>query len=389
MGCETYFVNYFSDPDTLKSANHVFSMQANPLMPDFRDGYSRGKLVDFAVGKLSGKVEDVLLTSSVGSDWAMVERLEKYFKILGNSSKQVKKSRDWSVLKKIFDKFKINYPKTLIFDGFDSLGGIDSFHGFKFPAVIKPSVEKEFQIKLVNNEIELNNLLFETQKKFNACKKKLHGKILVQEFIPGAPVSASVLSDGKESVTVSVNKQLIGLSELNSPGRFTYCGHVTPLDVGSDLTVKISGISNKIISGLGLVGSVGIDFVVSGSDVYFMEINPRFQDTLEAVERYRSINLVEKHIEACKGKLNKNLDLIFLNRAPGKFFAKGVLFSDKKIKAGNLNALSGIKDIPPEGAIINEGEPVCTIFVSGENEPDAVKNLLKSAGLIKNEFIII
>jgi len=389
MGCETYFVNYFSDPDTLKSAEHVFSMQANPLNPDFREGYSRGKLVDFAVRKLSGRVENVLPASSVGSDWAMVERLENHFKILGNSSKQVKKSRDWRVLKKIFDKFKINYPKTLIFDGFNSFGGIDSFRGFKFPAVVKPSVEKEFQIKLVNNETELNNFLSETQKKFSACKKKLNGKILVQEFIPGVPVSASVLSNGKESVTVSVNKQLIGLSELNAPGRFTYCGHVTPLDMGSDLTAKISGISTKIISNLGLVGSVGIDFVVSGSDVYFMEINPRFQDTLEAVERYRSINLVEKHIEACEGKLNKNLDLIFLNRAPGKFFAKGVLFSDKKIKAGNLNNISGIHDIPTEGAVINEGEPVCTIFVSGKNEPDAVKNLFKSAGLIKNESIII
>ena len=246
IGCETYFVNYFSDSDTLKSADHVFSMQENPLNPDFRDGYSRGKLVDFAVRKLSGRVENVLLASSVGSDCVMVERLENHFKILGNSSKQVKKSRDWSVLKKIFDEFKINYPETLIFDGFDSFGGIDSFRGLKFPAVIKPSVEKEFRIQLVNNEIELNNFLSETQKKFNACKKQLHGKILVQEFIPGVPVSASVLSDGKESVTVSVNRQLIGLSELNAPGNFTYCGHVTPLDTGFDLTVKISGISNKI-----------------------------------------------------------------------------------------------------------------------------------------------
>ena len=385
-GFETYLVDYFSDIDTLKSTGHVFSMQKNPLMPNFRQEYSREKLADFAIEKLKGKVEDVLLASSIGSDYGMIEKLENIFKILGNDSGKVKKARDWRIIKKTFDEFKIKYPGTLIVDSFTGLKNLIKNSNFDYPVIVKPSIEKEFQIKMASDKFQLNNFLYETLEKFKINDKKLHGKILIQEFIDGIPVSASILSDGKNPVTISINRQLIGVCELNSPGRFTYCGHATPADLTPDIKREISEISNKIISSIGLVGSVGIDFVISGDEIYFMEINPRFQDTLESVEKYRNINLVEKHLEALNGNLDTKL-LKSSGNHPEKYLAKGILFADKKIKIGNLNIIPCIHDIPREGTVINEGEPVCTISVFGKNEPEALKNLFKNAGLIKDEFI--
>jgi len=408
-GYETYLVDYFSDLDTLKSADHVFSMQKNPLKPNFRKEYSREKLVDFAIEKLRGRVENVLLASSIGSDYRMIEKLKNYFKILGNNSVQVRKARDWKVLMKIFDRLKIKYPETLIFDGFDSIN-----YTFAFPFIIKPSTEKEFKTELINNESELNNFLYEIKEKFKINNKKLHGKILIQEFISGTPVSSSILSNGKDSVTVSINRQLIGIDKLNAPGKFTYCGHVTPINLNSNLKSKISEISNKIISELGLVGSVGIDFVISGNEIYFMEINPRFQDTLESVERlasltlmrikdsrynkislkssyrdissqarkYRNKNLVEKHLESLDGKLDQRNN----QNHPEKYFSKGILFAEKIIKIGNLSNISDISDIPREGAIIQEKEPICSISASGKEESEAVKNLFNKIKLIKKRI---
>lgn len=379
-GYETYLIDYFSDLDTSKSADCVFSMQKNPLNPNFREEYSREKLTDFAIEKLNGRVNDVLLASSIGSDYRMIEKLENHFKILGNNSKQVKNARNWEFLMKIFNKFKIKNPKTLIFDSFDAVG-----FSFRFPFVIKPSVEKEFQMKLINNKQDLRNFLEETKEKFKINNKKLHGKILVQEFIRGIPISSSVLGNGKEAVTISINKQLIGMRELNSPGEFTYCGHVTPANLNKNLKFKISEISGKIISELGLVGSVGVDFVLRNNgnsfEIYFIEINPRFQDTLETVEKYRNMNLVEKHLKALDGKLDNNHQ-----NHQEKYFAKGILFADKRTKAGNLNNISSIHDIPREGTLILEAEPVCTISSIGKDEVGAVKNLYSKIKSIKKEL---
>jgi len=418
-GYETYLVDYFSDIDTLKSADHVFSMQKNPLEPNFREEYSREKLTDFAVEKLNGKVENVLLASSIGSDSGMIEKLKNYFKISGNNPGQVGRARNWEILMKIFNEFKINYPGTLIFDGFCALQNNMGNLKIPYPVVIKPSVEKEFQTGLIDNEFQLNNFLDDAKEKFKFKNKELRGKILIQEFIEGMPASASILSDGKCAIVLSINRQLIGIQKLNAPGRFTYCGYVIPAKLNNNLKSKISKITGKIISELGLVGSVGIDFVLKNNEFYFMEVNPRFQDTIDAVEKlaslslrprhasrglasydssiakfpritrkHRNINLVEEHLKALDGKLNINLNINFANNNTNntnnteKYFAKGILFANKKIKTGNLNNIPNICDIPAEGTVIHEGEPVCTIFAEGKNEPLAMENLFKKVKLI-------
>ena len=51
---------------------------------------------------------------------------------------------------------------------------------------------------------------------------------IVQEYIEGMPVSCTTISNGQESITISVNRQIIGLNFLNTPKEFVYCGNVVP-----------------------------------------------------------------------------------------------------------------------------------------------------------------
>jgi len=385
-GFKTYLVDYFSDLDNLQpqeenQITHI-PMQKDPLNPDFKTEYSREKLTDFAIEKLKGKVDAVLLASSVGSDYRMIEKIANYFKILGNDPGTVKSAKDWIILMKIFNKFNITYPETRVFKSFGELKNLN----INYPVVIKPAIEKEFRMRHINSDSELTAFLDDAREKFNTTGKKLTGKILVQEFINGTPISSSVLSNGKGAVTLTVNKQFIGIKKLNAPGRFTYCGHVTPANLDPDITVRVSEISNKIISKLNLIGSVGIDFVLKDNKIYFLEINPRFQDTIESVEKSKNINLVEKHINAVNGELevNVNLDINSLNW----YFGKGVLFADRTIKIGNLSNIPEVHDVPREGTLIREAEPVCTISVSGKSEAEVMKKLYEKVELINQFFHI-
>ena len=103
---------------------------------------------------------------------------------------------------------------------------------------------------------------------------------------------------------------------------------------------------------------------------YVIEVNPRFQDTLECVERALSVNLVDLHLKALEGELPKSLGV------SKTVCAKGILYARKKlVVAGDLTKVEGCVDIPPSGINVDSEKPVCSAIACGENERQAIENL--------------
>jgi len=386
-GYDVYLVDYFSDLDTLKSADRVFSLQNDPFHPDLHKGYSPEKMAEFAIESLED-VDGVLLTSNLGSDFKMVKKLEMHFEILGNSSGQVKRARNWRGLIDALHGLGIKHPKTILSDASKLKRDVNKLN---YPGIIKPIVEKEFPIMFVNNESEFDDY-------HDIFKKVKNTEILIQEHIQGIPISASVLSSGDKAVALSVNQQLIGVEAFGAQP-FVYCGGIVPLCERSPKTAEIEGMSARLIKELDLIGSNGIDYVMENRthDIYFMEINPRFQDTLELVERYREINLVEGHLNSLNGELTAGN-----YRSPG-YYAKGIFFAtqknfamqnfnsqyeycDQKTRVGDLSGIDGVKDVPRGGAIIQKQDPICSVIVEGQSKADVVRALLDNVGLIRNSL---
>ena len=59
----------------------------------------------------------------------------------------------------------------------------------------------------------------------------------------------------------------------------------------------------KLIPALGLVGTNGIDFMVNKDGPKVLEINPRFQGSVDAVEMATGENMFQAHVDAINGKL--------------------------------------------------------------------------------------
>jgi len=370
-GYEVYLVDYFSDLDTSNAADHVFSIQKDPLRPDLQKEYCPEKLVEFAIECLED-IDGVLLTSNVGSDFKMVKKLEMHFEILGNSSGQVKKARNWRGLSAALNKLGIKHPKTILSDASKLKRDANKLN---YPVIIKPVVEKEFPIMLVNNESEFDDCL-------DIFKKVKNTEILIQERIRGIPISASVLSSGDKAVALSVNQQLIGVEAFGAQP-FVYCGGIVPLCERSPKTAEIEGMSAHLIKELDLIGSNGIDYVMENGthDIYFMEINPRFQDTLELAERYREINLVEVHLNSLNGELTAGN-----YHSPG-YYAKGIFFATQKTIAGDLSGIEGVRDVPREGAIIQKQDPICSVTANGGNKAEVLQILFDKVGLIRRGYL--
>jgi len=367
-GYDVFLATYFSDVDTSSITKNFFALQKKKFYPNLKE-YSINALVEFAIKKFKGNVENVILTSKVGDSANAVRKIEENFHIIGNNYKNVENAKDWNIIKEILDKHSILYPETKIVN-------VDEINeDINFPCVIKAmDIDKGRCLpRKINNSKEIKNLIKE---------KKIYGQILIQEFIDGIPLSCSILSDGKKCFSICVNRQLTG-QDFNDKN-LKYYGNIVPFDK-KDVIEKIKKISEIIISELHLVGSNGIDYVLKNDKIYFMEVNPRIQDTIENIEKFLSINLVERHIKACDGELEE----IKFNEKGKKFYGKAIVYAKKDGRIKNLDKLNfNIGDIPHNGSYVKENDPICCVYEEGKSNKDVMKKLKYDINLI-NHFALI
>ncbi|MBC7080134.1 MAG: ATP-grasp domain-containing protein [Methanothrix sp.] len=192
---------------------------------------------------------------------------------------------------------------------------------------------------------------------------------IVQEFVEGVPASASVICDGSDARTIAVNEQLSGMRWLNADG-FRYCGNITPLDADADVRERIAHIAEEIVAGLGLVGSNGVDFILARNKPVVIEVNPRFQGSLDTVELSTEISVFQAHLDAFDGRLPAA-------RRARYFAGRAILYSSERIRIDSdlRRLVLGIMDVPAPGSVIEMGDPVLSIISAGSGRRGVVESL--------------
>lgn len=361
LGFDVVVVDFFGDTDLVGAVDAVYptGKAGDPF-----GEYSSKVLVEKAREAIEDtQPEALLLTSEVGCNWRYVRDLGKLSRILGNGWKAVKMVRGWEDFFRRLDEINIPHPKTLLVD--DERGAHTALDEMSMPLIIKPvHGSGGAGVRLVDSEEAV----------FPELEK--NGEILVQEYITGLNASVSVLSTGWEARAISLNEQLIGFKESNVDEPFGYCGNIVPLE--HRLRDESLRIAKKICEEFGLVGSNGIDLVLADKP-YVIEVNPRFQDTQECIERVYNINMVDLHIRALDGILP---DL----RRGNSVWAKAILYADRDCKVGSLTGLDGVVDIPESGSAIPMGNPVCSVIANGKTRDTAFYILLKKLQGVKRKL---
>jgi len=199
---------------------------------------------------------------------------------------------------------------------------------------------------------------------------------LYQDFIKGQHASVSVLLSKRAAVAVSVNEQLIGVDSLSAPGPFVYCGNISPFVTKfSDGTCEIA---EELTSKLGLIGSNGVDFVITDDGPVVIEVNARLQGSLDTVERSTGLNMVDEHVNAVRGELPERV-------AAKRYAVKAIVFAKQEgVVIENLEVdREGIVDIPEKGRIVKPGEPIATGIGIGDSRESACADAMKNVECIK------
>jgi uncharacterized protein len=195
-----------------------------------------------------------------------------------------------------------------------------------------------------------------------------------QEIVEGIPASVCCVTDGVRAMGIAANEQLLhGKGESG----FGFCGSVTPLD--HPLCESMMTLAEKIAAASGCIGTIGIDFVLGHDTVYAIEVNPRFQGTIDTVEMAYGCNLFQYHLDACNGKIPPG------RQPPRQVAVRSILFADRDLTiTSNLKRLAPyVADIPWPGTFFEADQAVISVFGWGETGEAAVSLLDKHISTVR------
>jgi uncharacterized protein len=196
---------------------------------------------------------------------------------------------------------------------------------------------------------------------------------ILQKEVPGIPASVSCIADGKHAVAIAANEQVLRGGDV-SP--FGFIGSVTPLD--HPLAEKMKAIAVKAAAASGCVGSAGVDFVL-GEDAWAIEVNPRFQATVDTVEASTGLSLFSLHMDAYQGKLPSEVP------GPAGYAARKILFADRDlvVKEDLSRFAPDVADIPWPGTSFEDGQAVVSVLCTGSDRSGALDSLDNTLNKLK------
>lgn len=138
---------------------------------------------------------------------------------------------------------------------------------FSFPVFVKPNKNgSSYGAAKVDTQ---QDLLPAIQNAFN-----FDNEVLIEEYLKGTEVTCGV---------ITINGQItpMPVTEIRSKSEFfdykaKYEGHskeITPAEIGVELTTKIQTTSAFIYKQLGFKGMCRIDYIITGSEYYMLEVN--------------------------------------------------------------------------------------------------------------------
>jgi predicted ATP-grasp superfamily ATP-dependent carboligase len=180
------------------------------------------------------------------------------------------------------------------------------------------------------------------------------GRIL-QSYVDGTPASAAFVADGRRSVMLGWTEQLRG------PGGFLYGGNVLPLEAPAPAWEEVGRLAAALTEDFALRGLNGFDFVLEDGRPVLLEVNPRYCASMELIERATGESVFGLHLAACEGRLPP------APVAPAACWGKAVVYARTRVVAGDTDAWidRGVRDVPPPGAVMEPGQPICTVLARG------------------------
>ena len=102
-----------------------------------------------------------------------------------------------------------------------------------------------------------------------------------QAPVAGKACGATFVSDGRHCELLGICR---ALHKRIGKRPFVYAGAVGPVKVSQACWQSVERIGRELVDMTGLSGPLNVDLILTGSDVYLLECNPRYSGSMELIE---------------------------------------------------------------------------------------------------------
>ncbi|MGM0902412.1 MAG: carbamoyl phosphate synthase large subunit [Bacillota bacterium] len=221
----------------------------------------------------------------------LAKGLEDYgVTLLGTSSEMIDLFEDRDKFYRLLDNLNIPRVKGLIAGNEQEL--VDAADTIGFPVLIRPSYVIGGQDMMV----------IETKEKLEGhlAKSIVQYPVLIDQFLEAREAEIDLAADGEHLIVPAIMEHIerTGVHSGDSLSMIPAQG------LSKSVENKIIEYASLIIKDTGYRGLMNIQYIISGEQVYILEVNPRSSRTMPIVSKVTGVPLVNKATKILLGKYN-------------------------------------------------------------------------------------
>jgi len=222
--------------------------------------------------------------------------LKRGVQILGTSVESINVAEDRNLFERLLTELKIPQPRGAAVTTLKE--AVIAANNIGYPVLVRPSyVIGGRAMQVVHTDEGLTAYVKE------AVALSSEHPILIDQYIEGKEVEVDAISDGNDILIPGIMEH-IERTGVHSGDSF--CSYPTRT-IPEHVINKIVDYTKKLAKALQVTGLMNIQFVVSGDDVYVIEVNPRASRTVPIISKVTGVPMVKIAVQVIIGDKLKNL----------------------------------------------------------------------------------
>lgn len=209
--------------------------------------------------------------------------LEKHgIKILGTTVEDLNRAEDREEFDQIIKKLHLHQPKGLT--ATTNTGAIEAANELGYPVLVRPSyVLGGKAMEIVYSQRELEEYLHD-----HANIAEDH-PILIDDYLDGRECDVDAISDGKTVLLPGIMEHIEHAGVHSGDSMAVY----PPQNFSDEVKQKIAEVTKKLALALNCKGIMNIQFIVRGSEIYVIEVNPRASRTVPFLSKITDVEMAQ------------------------------------------------------------------------------------------------
>ena len=202
--------------------------------------------------------------------------------ILGTSADGIDMAEDRERFDELLERFGIRRPQGMSVRTLEE--AVDAAEQLGYPVLLRPSYVIGGQNMTISRSREQTAAYME-----KILAGGIENPVLIDQYLPGIELEVDVISDGEDVLIPGIMEHIERAGVHSGDSIAVY----PPFNLNDIFLKKICDCSEKLALALGTKGLVNIQYLIYGSELYVIEVNPRASRTVPYISKVTKVPMVD------------------------------------------------------------------------------------------------